>query len=187
MLFTPARFMPLSPRLIAVSLWRWGRGGRMWSKAVGRRPAGKTGMDSLRPTPTRSPPAGRLPASSCYSSFIHAHTPITTGGNRGGKGLTLTPSPPRRIRKAILAQSRPSVAPRSVRGHALELRVGRRVAGDSATMSWPGLPSARSTAHAVLVTCRDHVMREVRRVSHVKVSKHERVKLFPGPFAVLVL
>ena len=32
MLFTPARSMPLSPRLIAVSLWRCRRGGRMWSR-----------------------------------------------------------------------------------------------------------------------------------------------------------
>ena len=32
MLFTPARSMPLSPRLIAVSLWRCRRGGRMWTR-----------------------------------------------------------------------------------------------------------------------------------------------------------
>ena len=32
MLFTPARSMPLSPRLIEVSLWRCRRGGRMWTR-----------------------------------------------------------------------------------------------------------------------------------------------------------
>ena len=40
MLLSPARLMPLSPRLIAVSLWRWGRGGRMWTRTSTCRPNG---------------------------------------------------------------------------------------------------------------------------------------------------
>ena len=58
----------------------------------GRRPAGKTGMDSLRPIPTRSPPAGRQPASSWGASRARAES-WSPRRRPGGKGVNPFPCP----------------------------------------------------------------------------------------------